>query len=102
MVSMDLRSALSAAARERRPVRLTYNSGTNSYLVTSLVSGDTLKYRAFGPQAEVPVDGISISPSIVDIYPAGRTSGAVTLILSAGSSTRTVTMSSAGLVRVVD
>lgn len=100
VLTQDLSLALSAAARERKPIRIALGADRQSITVSDRVSGKLLSTRALGAGDAYRLDSVSFSVSPVDLFPSGFTSSALTVWLWAGSYSRRVTMSRAGWVRV--
>lgn len=100
VVAQDLSLALSAAARERRPIRIAPGADRQSITVSDRVTRAVLSTRALGPGDAYRLDSVSFSVSPVDLFPSGFTSSALTVTLWAGAYSRRVTMSRAGWVRV--
>ncbi len=100
VVSQDLSLALSAAARERKPIRVALGADRQSITLSDRVSGTVLSTRALGVGDAYRLDSVSFSVSPVDLFPSGFTSSALIVSLWAGGYSRRVTMSRAGWVRV--
>jgi prepilin-type N-terminal cleavage/methylation domain-containing protein len=100
VVGHDLGVAVSAAARQRKPVRLAVGADRRSLQVTDRASGAVLQTRALGPEAEYRLDSVSFSANPIDVFPNGFTSSALTVTLWARDYSRRVTLSRAGWVRV--
>ena len=98
VVAMDLMMASSLASRQRRPVRVTYSSDTESYAFTDVATGALLHTRDLG-EFELPT--ISFVPLSIDVAPSGITSSSLTVTLATSSYDRKVKMMRAGMVRVV-
>jgi len=101
VVAGDLELAFSNAARQRKPVRVTFSSGSLSYTVTDRATGTVLFTRDFGPSSEFALESFSASAATLDIYPNGVASSADTLRLQRGTHSRRVTVTRVGLVRGV-
>jgi type II secretion system GspH-like protein len=99
IVAGDIEQAFAMAARQRKPIRLTFVSGTQSYTINDRASGAILVARSFGPTAEVSLSGLSASATILDIYPSGLASGSDTVTLQLGTYSRRVTVTRVGLIR---
>lgn len=101
-VAVDLEQAMTMAARQRQPVRIEHPAGTRRLVVTDL--GDGTVYSTTNLETTVGtgfgVDGMQVEPAVVDVYSTGQTSSALTVNLTAGRYTRTITMSPAGQIRV--
>ena len=96
----DLEMALSLAARQRRPVRVTVDATQRSVLIADRASGQTIARHAYGPASEYKVETLSSSPASIDILPHGVATSAATLTVGIGDYSRRVTLTRAGLVRL--
>jgi len=101
VVAHDLSLAVSAAARQRKPIRIARGADRQSITVSDRVSGTLLSTRWLGPTDAYQLDSVSLTVSPVDLFPNGSTSSPVTVILWAKGSWRQVTMSRAGWVRTL-
>lgn len=99
VVGHDLTVAVSAAARQRKPLRLALGADRQSFTVSDRASGTVLQTRSLGPGTEY-MDSVSFSVTPVDLFPSGFTSSALTVTLFHNGFSRTVTLSRAGWVRV--
>src|SRR3989475_2477257 len=100
VVGHDLTVAAWAAARQRKPIRITLGGDRQSFTVADRASATVLQTRWLGPDTQYGLDSVSFSASPVDLFPSGFASSALTVTLSARGYSRQVTMSSAGWVRV--
>jgi type II secretion system protein H len=100
VVAQDLSQAGSAAARQRKPIRIVRGSDRRSIVVTDRATGTALSTRTLGIADVYAVDSVSLSATPVDLFPNGFASSALTVTLWAGGYSRRVTMSRAGWVRV--
>ena len=100
VVAQDLSQALSAAARERKPLRVVLGADRRSISVSERASGTVLATRVLGFGDAYQLDSVTLSVSPVDLFPNGFTSSPLTVTLWAGGYSRRVTMSRAGWVRV--
>ena len=57
--------------------------------------------RVFGPDTEYQIDSLTLSEASVTVSPTGVATLPLTVTIAAGAANRQITMSSAGLVRVV-
>ncbi len=101
VLAMDLELSLSLAARQRRPVRITFDNSDRDYQFADLAAGTVLHRRSFGPESEYQLQSMTAAPAIIDIMPTGLASAALSIALSSANQSRTVTMSRAGQIRVV-
>jgi prepilin-type N-terminal cleavage/methylation domain-containing protein len=100
VVAQDLSLAISAAARERKPIRVARGSDRQSITVSDRASGTVLSTRSLGHDDAYQLDSVTFSTSLVDLFPNGFASSALTVTLWAAGYSRRVTMSRAGWVRV--
>jgi len=102
VVQGDLERAAALAARERKPVRVTFSTSTDKLVVTDRATGNQIWVEQFGTKTDFKLITFSSTPTYVDIYPNGTLSQSFTLTIGAtGSYTRQITMSLAGQVRVI-
>lgn len=102
VIALDLEQAVSLAARQRRPVRITADPTTQSYTFADRASGTVLFKRLLGTgSASSSATGLTFSPNPIDVFPTGLTSAGLTVSVTAGSVVRQVTMSTGGFVRVI-
>jgi hypothetical protein len=102
-VAADLEQAFTLAARYRKPMRLSCACGgpTYTYTVADLTGGTVRLTRTMGLNTDLGGVTLNFAPSPVDIYPSGVSTAALTVTLTSGISTRTVTLSTAGLARIL-
>ena len=101
VVAADLETAVTYAARQRKPVRIVHAPGAQSFTIVDRKTGDLIRRRELGQESEWKISSVNFSSASVDVFPAGVTSGALTVQVGDGSYTRQVRMSRAGLVQVV-
>lgn len=83
--------------RRRAPVTVTLSSGTIS--IKDRASGATLKSRSFGPTSDLR-GTLTFSPSAgIEIFPTGRANSALTVTVTGGSASATVTRTATGILR---
>ena len=99
VVAGDLELAFSQAARQRKPIRVTFDGGTQSYTLTDRASGAVLFSRDFGPSSELALGSVTASAPTLDIYPNGIASGPDTVRLQLGGHARLVTVTRVGVIR---
>jgi prepilin-type N-terminal cleavage/methylation domain-containing protein len=100
-LSSEMESAFSLAARQRRPIRITYNSASGEVRIADRASGAIFRRRALGATSEYRLTGTSMSPGVVDLFPTGVASAAFSFSLTNGSFQRQVTVTRVGLTRVL-
>lgn len=100
VVAADLENAVSYAARQRKPVRITRTTAT-SFTVADRSTGTVIQRRELGVDTEWKVAMLTFSTGTVDVFPSGITSGALTVTISEGGYSRQVRLSRAGLGQVI-
>jgi type II secretory pathway pseudopilin PulG len=102
VVASDLEQALSLAARQRKPIRVTCDCGAGRYAITDRATGTVLFQRLLaGADGQMALSTLAFSTNPIDIFPNGMTSAALTVTVSSSAVSRQVTMSTGGFVRVV-
>jgi type II secretory pathway pseudopilin PulG len=105
IVAADLEQAFTLAARYRQPMRLScvIAAGvcTNAtYTVADRTGGTVRLSRRLGADADFGTLTLLLAPAQVDIFPSGVSTAALTVTITSGISSRTVTLSTAGIVRI--
>jgi len=101
VVAGDLETAVSYAARQRKPVRIAFATGATAFTIADRDSGTVLRRRELGQDTEWKVSALTFSSATVDVFPAGITSLPLTIRVGDGSYSRQVRLSRAGLVQVM-
>ncbi len=101
VVASDLRSAFSLAARQRRPVRMTFDPSGLTYSFSDRRDATVLQSRTFDEDADIPLSSIAVSATSIDVMPNGVASAPISVTVGARDYTREVTMMRGGLVRVL-
>ncbi len=101
VIAMDLELAFSIAARQRQPVRITFDNSERGYEFADLVPDTVLRRRSLGPESEYQLQSMTAAPTSIDSLPTGLASTFLEVTVSTADQSRTVTMSRAGHIRVV-
>jgi prepilin-type N-terminal cleavage/methylation domain-containing protein len=102
LVALDLEQAVSLASRQRRPVRVACDCANGSYTITDRGNGNVLFRRVVaGLAGGFGLSGLTFSTPEVDVFPSGQTSAPLTVSLASSGTTRRVSMSTGGFVRVI-
>lgn len=106
VVALTLERSFTLASRQRRPVTIACE-GTTVLCPTSVIEirdcggpGLLCHRRALGPGTEFGLDSLRLSDATVSVSPFGIAQLPLTVVLYKGTATRTVTMSTVGMVRV--
>ena len=100
VVASDLQTALSIAGRQRKPVRISWDSAAVAYTISDRASATAFRVRPLGIGSEFSMTSVTFVPATVDVFPGGVASAALTVRVSWNGSARTVTMTRTGLVRL--
>jgi Tfp pilus assembly protein FimT len=104
IVAADLEQAFTLAGRFRKPMRISCTCNTGTYTIADLAGGTVRLRRVLVGDTdlgnmtlafEIPVAGI------VDVYPSGISTTPLRVRITSGPSTRAVTLSTAGHVRII-
>ena len=100
-LNSDIPVAFSLAARQRKPVVLSYDAASGEVRVTDRARPDSIYYRrALRGSSEYMLDGVTMTPASVELFPNGVSSSAFTITLANGSFVRQLTVARTGFSRV--
>jgi prepilin-type N-terminal cleavage/methylation domain-containing protein len=101
IVAADLENAFSTGGRLRQPLVLQCDCANRTYRLNDVLNGGALRFeRNLGPDTPFTVATMTFTPATVTILPPGRLSAALQVDITVGATTRRVTMSTAGFVRI--
>ncbi|HJR15794.1 MAG TPA: type II secretion system protein [Gemmatimonadales bacterium] len=100
IVAADLENAFTLAGRFRRPMRISCTCGSGIYTVADLAGGTVRLRRTLVGDSDLSNMTLTFGTPTVDIYPSGVSSAALQVTISSGSSSRVITASTAGFVRI--
>lgn len=101
-LSTDLQMAFSLVGRNRKPVRISWDSVNVRFNITD--RADTLfRTRPMGPSSEFKLrqTDFTVSRPVVEIYPPGLSNDSLNIHIVNRTQMRTLSMSRGGLVRVL-
>jgi Tfp pilus assembly protein FimT len=106
VVAGDLERAFTLAARYRKPMRLScvVAAGVCSnatYTIADLAGGTVRVRRELRNDGDLGTMSVRLKFTPVDIFPSGVSTSLDTVWITAGNSTRRVTMTTAGQVRIL-
>jgi len=101
VIAGDLESAVSYAARQRKPVRISFSPGATSFTIADRKTGDVVRRRELGQDTEWKLSTLSFSNATVDVFPAGIASLPLTVTVGDGGYSRQVRLTRAGFVQVI-
>lgn len=101
LVALTLERSFTLASRQRRPVVVACDCPNGAIEIRDLSSGTIYLRRGFGPDTELMVDTLLLSEASVTVSPQGVSNLPLTVHIASGTSARNITLSTAGLVRVV-
>ncbi len=100
VVAADLEVAFSMAARQRKPVTVSYVTASKEIRIADRASGTVIRSRPLGAGTEWNIDQVTTSGLPATIFPSGIANAAFTIDLTSGSFTRRVSSTRVGLTRV--
>ncbi len=102
-LSGDLESAFSLAQRDRKPVTISFNTGTMELSIADAASGTVFRKTSLG-NFDLKASNVTLSRTSLNVYPAGLADDSLSITLSAtlGNTTYShrVRMTRGGLVQV--
>ena len=101
IVAADLQNVFAMAGRQRAPVHLVASASSKSYTFSDRKTGTVFQTRSLGSTSEYQLETLTFVPEVVDMFPNGISSSALTVTVGTGDYSRTITASTAGFVRVV-
>jgi prepilin-type N-terminal cleavage/methylation domain-containing protein len=102
IVAGDMEAAFTLAARNRKPMRITWDGGTN-YTVADRNGGTVRLSRALLGDSDIGTITANFNPvGPIDVFPHGVSTAAFTVTITGGTSAKAITVSTAGHVRVVN
>lgn len=99
IIVADLQQGYDLARRARTPIRFTYAPSTVTYSFSNRSTGAVIRSRSLGSTSEFKLTTLTFSPTSVDFFPSGLSSGTLVVTLGISGYTRTVTATTAGWVR---
>ena len=105
IIAADFEQAFTLAARFRKPMRLTCDCANQTYTLADRSDGTVRLRRRLGQDADLGNVTLNFNTTpgndqTIDIFPSGISDEQLTATITSGASTRTVTVSTAGHVRV--
>jgi len=105
IVAGDMEAAFSRAARQRKPVRIDCTCGTTIYTLADR-AGTVLLTRNLRAETEIGQLAMTFTAAPanvlpVEIFPPGIADKTLTIRITSGASTRAVTVSTVGQVRII-
>lgn len=100
-LSGDIEAAFSLAARQRRPIRLVYDSPSGELRVTDRAAGTVYRKRALLSTSEYKLGAAAMSAASIDLFPNGLASSPFNITLTNGAFSRQVAVTRTGLTRVI-
>jgi len=104
IVAADLEQAFTLAGRFRRPMRISCTCGTGTYTIADRAGGTVRLRRTLVGDSDLGNMTLVFNPpvaGIVDVFPSGVSTTPLQVRITSGTSTRAVTVSTAGHVRIM-
>lgn len=99
-VNADIPIAFSLAARQRKPVTLSYDAASGEVRMTDRATGAIYYRRALQSTSEYLLDEVTMTPASVQFFPNGVSSSAFTIRLANGNFARLLSVARTGFSRV--
>jgi Tfp pilus assembly protein FimT len=99
-LNSDIPVAFSLAARQRKPVTLTYDAASGELRVKDRATDSVYHRRALRTSSEYMLDSVTMSPASVQLFPNGVSSAPFTIRLTNGTFVRRLSVGRTGLSRV--
>jgi prepilin-type N-terminal cleavage/methylation domain-containing protein len=94
----DLQAAFAIASRNRRPIRISWNSAKMQMDVTDRAGTTFYRRTPLGNDYGFTSSAVAFSASPIEVYPNGFASDTLTVVLSSDGNTRRVHMTRTGMV----
>lgn len=101
-LNADIPVAFSLAARQRKPVIVSYDAASGEIRVTDRANGTVYRRRALRSTSEYRLDSVTMTPASVQLFPTGVGSTAFTVRLVNGTYKRQIAVSRTGYTRVTN
>lgn len=99
-LNADIPVAFSLAARQRKPVSLSYDAASGEVRVKDVATDTIYHRRALRGTSEYMLDSVTMTPASVQVFPNGVSSSAFTIRLANGSFVRQLTVARTGFSRL--
>jgi prepilin-type N-terminal cleavage/methylation domain-containing protein len=99
-IASDMEQAFAISARFRRPMRISCDCANGIYTVADVAGGTVRLRRAVVGDRDLGNMTLAFNGT-VDVFPRGVSTAALTVRITSGASTRAVTLSTAGQVRII-
>jgi prepilin-type N-terminal cleavage/methylation domain-containing protein len=103
MVAADMEQAFTLAGRFRQPMRVSCNCPNSSYTIADRTGGTVRLTRRLRDADLGNMTLVMETPGggTVDVFPSGVSTALLRFRITSGNSTRAITMSTAGQVRII-
>ncbi len=101
IVAADMESAFTLAGRQRKPMRITCDCANATYTIADRTGGTVRLSRKLTGDSDLGNMTVAFNTATVDVFPSGTSTTPLTVRITSGASTRAVTLSTAGHVRIV-
>lgn len=102
-LSYDMQMAFSIVGRNRKPVQIVWDAAKVQFAVTDRGNVTLFRTRPMGISSEykLSASAFTVSRASVEIFPPGLAADTLNVRISDGNTSRTISMSRGGLVRVL-
>jgi prepilin-type N-terminal cleavage/methylation domain-containing protein len=99
-IRTNVEAAFALASRNRKPVRMVWDATNMQFNVTDRAGTTIYRHAGLGTNPYgLPLNSVTFSTSPVEVYPNGLASSPLSITLSANNTSRTITVTRAGLVQ---
>jgi Tfp pilus assembly protein FimT len=101
IIAADMEQAFTLAARYRRPMRISCDCANRTYTIADRTGGTVRLNRTLGGDDDLGTLTLAFDVAQVDVFPSGVSTAPLQVRITSGVSTRAVTLSTAGHVRII-
>jgi prepilin-type N-terminal cleavage/methylation domain-containing protein len=99
-LNADMPVAFSLAARQRKPVTLSFDAASGEVRISDRATGTIYLRRSLQSTSEYMLDSVQVTPATVQLFPNGVSSSAFTVRLKNGKFARQLSVGRTGFTRV--
>jgi Tfp pilus assembly protein FimT len=100
-VQNDLEAAFATAGRNRRPVRIAWDSATAQLKITDRAGSKTYRHTSLGRDPYgLGFGAVVASSPVIEVFPTGLANDTLVVTITVENITKSVRMSRAGMVRI--